>query len=314
MTAWDIFVNGVSLNSGGSGVSDLTGFGGAAQRAYYAQTGYGRDGELGVTGGLEASVIGMTIWVDSRSRDNGEEQATLEDRQAQALSNYAWLMQTLVSDYRLTMSIVVPGSSALTSGQKTRTAQVFLYTDAIPVWNKDRTGATVTVGFKNPDVFWRALGGAPLDVNGFLTLSSAGPGSLDLPTDIYPMNGYIEDAIITVSLTTGDHDLSGVAFNVSNTGSGTTNRPRLAISTPRLTGLMSVGSVLTIDCKAYTAKVTKAGATESVYKFADFTNSRPGSMLRIGPPYRITAGFTPLASGLSVATVAWSIKYRPSFI
>lgn len=309
MSAWDVLVNGTALNTEGSGVSDLTGFGVPPSRAYYAQSSYGRDGEVSTIGGLGVGSFGMTLWVDDCNRDSGARPATLEGRQAQALENLGWLMSNLVSDYSLTVSVVVPGSAALTQGQRTRVcpaAQVSAISDA--AWNSNRTQATLTVGFKNPDVYWRALGGSPLDAAGWMTVSRTGPGALVLPTNIYPMNGYIEDAIITVK--NAGSVLKTISIKSANAGSGTL-QPEMNLTTPRAAGLLAANATLTLDCRKHTAVVDSPA--ESVYKFTDHRNGRPGTMLRIGKPYSLTVAYTPFATGAAVSGVVLTVKYRPSF-
>ena len=310
MTYWDVLINGQALNTNGSGVSDLTGFGTPPPRAFYTQDAYGRDGEVSLVGGLNTGVFGMTVWVDDCDRATGVRPLGDEARAAKALENYMWLVGLVTSDYAMQVAVVVPGSAALSAGQKTRVATAQLLTLSEPKWNSARNAAEIVLGFKNPSVYWRALGGGALDSSGYATVSGTGNTAVALPTDVYPMNGYIEDAFITVN--NGATALRSVDFKSSNAGSGGLP-PELLITTPRTAGLLAANGKLEIDCKAYTAYATVGTTVESVFKFADPRNGRIGSMLRIGPPYTITPLFTPLTAGAAVTGVTWSIKYRPSF-
>lgn len=311
-TSWAVTLNGAPLNTEGSGVSVITGVAGIPSRDYYNQAFYANDGETSQIGGFNAGVFSITVWVSDNDRVTGAAPAS-GDEGVYVWENLAWLDGLLVTDYAHTVSLVVPGRSTLTEGQRTRVCQAQLFTASVPEWNEARTVATVVLGFKIPSVWWRAAPGLDgLDADGYRTVTAAaGVTSLTLPTNVYPMNGFIEDAIITVQ--NGANAIKTIELKSLNRGSGSLP-PRLGLTTFRANGVLYANGKIVVDCKAHTVLHTYSSTTESVYKFADFSGGRPGSMLRIGPPYTVTAAFTPYTTGASMAAVTWSIKYRPSYI
>lgn len=309
MTAWDVFVSDTALNTGGTGVSEITGFGKPPVRDTFSSSSYGRDGEVLTVGGSPSGAFGFTVWWDDCDRDTGVRPADLEGRQAVALDNMSWVLGLVSNDYLNTVAIQAPGKSNLTAGQKTRTCAAQVVTMSDVAWNDIRTAGSVTMGWKIPDTYWRALGGTPLDASGWRTISGTGVTTITLPTDVHAMNGFIEDAVVTVKA--GANPLKTITFKSPNAGAPAALPPTMELFNGRAAGLLAAGQTIVVDTKAFTALNTST--SESVYKFSDYRNGRPGTMFRIGPPYRITSAFTPVTSGASVADVTWSVKYRPSF-
>lgn len=311
MSTWDVSVNGTPLNTEGTGVTDITGLGSISGRDFYNQSTFAIDGESSVFGGLSAGVWGMTILVDGVSRSTGlvPSDSTPE---AEAQANLEWLAGLFANDYLLNIALTLPPRSGQSELVATRVCSAQLMTMSGPRWNDQRTYCYVTLGFKIPDVYWRAAGGGTLDAGGWASISvPAGTTSLTLPTSTFPMNGFIEDAIIKIQNST--NPIKTVSVKAINLGSGT-NNPEMKFTTTRTNGVVYASADLTIDCKAHTAIHHSGSTNESVMKYASWQGGRPGSMLRIGKPYTITLALTPYTSGASMAGVSWTFKYRPSFI
>lgn len=308
---WDVLVDGVSLTTEGTGVSDIQGLGGISGRDFYNTTTFGADGETSFIGGLSASTFSVTVLIDGVDRATGviPEGSSAE---AEAKANLMWLSGVLASDYLMNVQVVLPTRAGQTELQATLGCQAQLYTVGDPRWGASRDYCYVTLGFKNPATYFRPAGGGDLDSQGWKTINvPAGTTSLTLPTNVYAMNGFIEDAQFVI--TSGANAVKAVSIKSLNRGSGTAN-PELVVSSTRANGVIYANSSMAIDCKAHTVLHTSGGITESMVKYANWQGGRPGSMLRIGQPYQLETTFTPYTSGASMAGVSWQIKYRPSFI
>lgn len=308
---WDVFIDGISLNNEAVGVTDITGLGVQGGRDFYNTSSYGLDGESSIIGGFTPKTFGMTILVDGRDRETGSlpEDSTPE---AEAWANLQWLQGVLTSDYLLNVVVAHPWRTGEVGASKALTCDAELYAISEPRWSANRDFCHVTLGLRNSAVYFTPLGGGGLDEFGYKTINvAAGATALTLPTDVHEMNGFIEDAVITIQ--NGANAVKKVSIKSLNRSSGSLP-PELIVSSTRTNGVLSASASMEIDCKAHTILHTSGATTESMVKYADWKGGRPGSMLRIGQPYQLQLEFTPYTPGASMAGITWSIKYRPSFI
>ena len=312
MTMWDVSINGTPLNTGGTGVTGVSGVGAIAGRDYYNQQTFASDGESSNIGGLAAGVFGIDVLVWGWDRGTGllPEGST---GQAEAQANLEWLTGLFMTDYLLNVELTLPPRADESELQRTRYCQAQLKTMSSPAWDESRSYCKVTLGFVIPDVYWRASGGiGGLDANGYKTISmGAGVTTCTLPTDIHQMNGFIEDAFITIQ--NAANPIKTVQLKALNRGAGTAV-PTMQFTTTRTNGVIYANAKLEVDCKKHTAIHTSGGVAESVMKYDASFGGRPGSLLRIGPPYSLQLVLTPYTAGASMTGVTWSIKYRPAFI
>lgn len=305
---YDVLIDGTPLNTSGTGVTKLTGLGGVTGRDFYNTSTFARDGETSIIGGFTASTFGVEVLIDGRDRGTGLVPSG-STPEAEAWANLQWLSGLFASDYLLNVEIVMPAKAGQAELITTLTCQAQLLTMATPRWSEERDYCVVLLGFKNPSTYFRPAGGGDLDSLGWKTINvAAGVTALTLPTDVHHMNGFIEDAQFLITNST--NAIKTVSIKSLNRGSGTAN-PELIFTSTRTNGVVYASKTLAIDCKAHTAI---HDTTESVIKYADWKGGRPGTMLRIGPPYQLQLAFTPYVNLASMAGVTWQIKYRPSYI
>jgi hypothetical protein len=283
MATWDITVDGVNLNTLGTQVDQLTGFGKIADRDFLNVSVRGIDGVLPAFGGYQTGSFGMRFWVDGVDRTTGTVPGG-STAEIQYYANISWLLSQFAKDIPMTIAVTMPDGS-------TRTCKAQLETMSDPE-SIARNTRRFNMSFKILNTYWEGPAtvltwNSPPDFTALEITNLQAAGS----------DGFINDAFIIVH-----GPATTPTIYALNAGSYTTSWPFI-----KLNQNLSSTQTWMADAGLFTSTLTTPPAA-AVYNLSNVSYGLSrGSMFRIGPPYRLSV------SGISGSGAYLQIGTKPKF-
>lgn len=276
MAAWDVTVNGVNLNTPGTGVSALPGFGKFPGRNFSDVSLSGVDGISTVLGGLAQGQFGMALWVDGVDMRTGAPPSGLTP-EAQAWRNLEWIMGLFSVDLLVTVAVPMPNGVV-------RQAVCKMTAATEPEWFSAET-CRFNLAFEIPTVCWESP--EPM-----VTVYTGTGGTFTLP-DLADGNAIISDAVVKVLGPATTPVVS--VINPFQSGNN---------SFVQLKRNLTAGQVWTIDSGQMTSKV----GTTSVLSDTSYAGRGQG-LLRMSPTPTATGRYYQLSfTGGATATAATRVN------